>query len=43
MNRFGMETEDAGRVRVNLNIATQSKQHFKAQRKEFNIIKIKEQ
>jgi len=43
VNRFGLETEDAGKVRVSLNICYQNKAYFKAMRKEFNIVKIKEQ
>ena len=43
VNRFGLETEDAGKVKVNLNICYQNKSYFKAMRKEFNIVKIKEQ
>ena len=42
VNRFGLETEDAGRIRVNLNICWQSKGHFKAARMEHSIRKHKE-
>ncbi len=43
VNRFGLETEDAGKIRINLNICSQNKNYFRAMRKEFNIVKIKEQ
>ncbi len=42
VNRFGLETEDAGKIRVNLNICWQSKSHFKMQRMEHNVRKHKE-
>ena len=42
VNRFGLETEDAGKVQVNLNICWQSKSHFKKERLEHNIRKHKE-
>jgi len=42
VNRFGLETEDAGRIRINLNICWQSKGYFKQQRMEHNIRKHKE-
>ena len=42
VNRFGLETEDAGRIRVNLNICWQSKAHFKAARMDHSIRKHKE-
>ena len=42
VNRFGLETEDAGRVRVNLNICWQSKTYHRKQRLEHNIRKHKE-
>jgi len=42
VNRFGLETEDAGRIRVNLNICWQSKAHFKAQRMDHSVKKHKE-
>jgi hypothetical protein len=42
VNRFGLETEDAGRIRVNLNICWQSKAHHRKQRWEHNIRKHKE-
>ncbi len=30
VNRFGLETEDAGKVRINLNLCYQNKANFKA-------------
>ncbi len=42
VNRFGLETEDAGRIRVNLNICWQSKAHFKAARMDHSVRKHKE-
>ena len=30
VNRFGLETEDAGKVRINLNICTQNKNNYRA-------------
>lgn len=42
VNRFGLETEDAGRIRVNLNICWQSKSHFKAARMDHSVRKHKE-
>ena len=42
VNRFGLETEDAGRVKINVNICYQNKSHYRQQRKEYNIVKQKE-
>lgn len=42
VNRFGLETEDAGRVRVNLNVCWQSKAYHKQQRLDHNVRKHKE-
>lgn len=42
VNRFGLETEDAGQVHLNLNICCQNKLQYKKERKEFNIRKHKE-
>ena len=36
VNRFGLETEDAGRVRVNLNVCWQSKAYHRKQRLDYN-------
>jgi len=43
VNRFGLETEDSGKVRVNLNICYQNYITKKAHWQEHNIIKQKEQ
>ena len=43
VNRFGLETEDSGSVKVNLNICWQSAVHKKNERKQFNIRKQIEQ
>jgi len=29
VNRFGLETEDAGKVKININICTQNKSYFR--------------
>jgi hypothetical protein len=42
VNRFGLETEDSGKVKINLNICFQNYLAKKANRKEFNILKQKE-
>lgn len=42
VNRFGLETEDAGKITVNVNLCYQNKTHFRHQRKEHNIVKQKE-
>ena len=42
VNRFGLETEDAGSVEITVNIAWQNKTELRKQRKEFNIVKQKE-
>ena len=42
VNRFGLETEDSGRIKVNLNLCYQNYLTKKANRKEFNIVKQKE-
>src|SRR5438105_1205768 len=42
VNRFGLETEDSGRIKINLNICYQNYLTKKANRKEFNIVKQKE-
>lgn len=42
VNRFGLETEDSGRIKINLNLCYQSVAIKKAYRREFNIVKQKE-
>jgi len=43
VNRFGLETEDSGKVKVALNLCYQNFIYKKINRKEFNIMKQKEQ
>jgi hypothetical protein len=42
VNRFGLETEDAGKIQININICYQNKLTYKAVRKEYNMVKQKE-
>lgn len=42
VNRFGLETEDAGTIKINLNVCWQSKKQMKKQRLEHTIRKHKE-
>jgi Meckel syndrome type 1 protein len=42
VNRFGLETEDAGKVTVNINICSQDQNSRKTRKSEFNLLKEKE-
>ena len=43
VNRFGLETEDGGRIKVQLNVMTQDRLTRQSSRQEHDIIKHKQQ
>tara|TARA_B110000285_G_C15007491_1_gene554635 strand:- start:188 stop:778 length:591 start_codon:yes stop_codon:yes gene_type:complete len=42
VNRFGLETEEGGKIKLNINICTQDIETRKRQRQQFNMLKEKE-
>jgi hypothetical protein len=42
VNRFGLETEEGGKIKLNLNLCTQDIDTRKKQRQQFNLLKEKE-